>query len=73
MADQQDGPVDLLDHLLGAVRVVAQRSERVLDRVQRLIAATIEFDDHLDPVGGTAPKPMHKNNSRLTHENTPLG
>jgi hypothetical protein len=73
MSDQQDRSVDLLDHLLGTAGVVGQRGERVLHRVQGPVAATIQFDDHLAPVGGTAPKTVYENNSRLTHENTPSG
>ena len=72
MTDQQNGPVDLLDHLLSSPRIVGQRHQRILDRVQRPKAATIELDDDLAPVGGATPEAMDKNDSWWTHSNAPL-
>jgi hypothetical protein len=72
MANQQNRPIDLLDHLLRTARVVGKRGQRVFDCVQRPLAASIEFDDYFGPVSGAAPEAMHKNDRGLTHKNAPF-
>jgi len=50
----------LRDHLPGAIGVIGEGSERVLDRPQGLVPHSVQFSDNLAPVGGSTPKAMHK-------------
>ena len=56
MADQNHGPVDLLDHLAGALGIIGQRGQRIFDRVNVVIAALVQLLDDPGPMGGAAPE-----------------
>jgi len=60
MPHQKHRTVLLRDHLAGAIGIVGEGSERVLDRAQGLVPHSGQFNDNLAPVGGAAPEAMHK-------------
>ena len=69
VADEQDRSVGLADHLLGAGGVVGERRQGVLHGVERVVAAAVQLDDDLRPVGGTAPETVDEDDVRLVvHE-----
>jgi hypothetical protein len=57
--------VYLLDHLLRARGVVRQEGRRILDGVKQVIAATVESDDDLRPMGGSPSEAVDEHNRRL--------
>src|SRR5262249_1195730 len=65
MTDEQDRPVDLPDHLLRALDVVREGRQGILHGVERVVAATLQLDDDLCPMGGATPKAMDEHDARL--------
>src|SRR5262249_2219662 len=65
MADEQDRPVDLPDHLSRAFGVVGEGRQRVLHSVERVVAPSVQLDDDLRPMGGATPEAVDKNDVQL--------